>query len=182
VRLIRGNAAPREFAWKLRRFRRGLLFLVMAGAVWAQTESQIESDEVKRVGSHLNCQCGCNDDLNCMMSGGQCPFCKPERTKIFRMQQAGMSDSAIITSFLKDFGGKMFRPDPSSAFWLVPYFSFGAGGFLIAFTLMRMRGRARKLRLTALSAAGPSNGFAGGADASFARYLDAVEKDTPTLD
>jgi cytochrome c-type biogenesis protein CcmH/NrfF len=182
VRLIRSDVAPREFGLKLPRFRHGLLFLVMAGAVWAQTESQIESDEVKRVGSHLNCQCGCNDDLNCMMSGGQCPFCKPERTKIFRMQQAGMSDSAIISSFLKDFGSKMFRPDPSSAFWLVPYFSFGAGGFLIAFTLMRTRGRVRKLRLTALSAAGLSNGSARGVDASLARYLEAIEKDTPTLD
>jgi cytochrome c-type biogenesis protein CcmH/NrfF len=182
VRLIRGNVAPREFGCKLRRFRRGLLFLVMAGAVWAQTESQIESDQVKRVGTHLNCQCGCNDDLNCMMSGGQCPFCRPERTKIFRMQQAGMSDAAIITSFLKDFGDRMFRPDPNSSFWLVPYFSFGAGGLLLVFILMRMRGRARKHPLITVPAGAPSAAPYGGSDASFARYRQQIEKDTATLD
>ena len=51
----------------------------------AQTESQIESDEVKRVGTHINCQCGaCNENVNCMMSAGQCHFCKPARTKILQ--------------------------------------------------------------------------------------------------
>lgn len=62
---------------KLRRFHVIALLIavltIAAGTVFAQSESQIASDEVKRVGSHLNCQCGgCKDDANCMMSGGQC--------------------------------------------------------------------------------------------------------------
>jgi len=111
----------------LGRFKRGFLFLILAGAAFAQSESQIESDEVKRVGSHINCQCGCKDNLNCMMSGGQCHFCKPNRAKIFKMQQDGMDDAGIIAAFKKEFGDLIYRPDPTSTFWIVPYLSFGAG-------------------------------------------------------
>jgi hypothetical protein len=177
-----GKIPSGESGLKFGRLRRGLLFFLMATAAWAQTEARIESDEVKRVGSHLNCQCGCKDNLNCMMSGGQCPFCKPARTKIFGMQQAGMSDTAIIASFLKDFGGKMLRPDPDSSFWLVPYFSFGAGGTLVTFILMRMRGRAHKPPLLAVSADAAAGGPSGSAEACFARYRDAIERDTAILD
>jgi cytochrome c-type biogenesis protein CcmH/NrfF len=181
VRLIQGEILFGKSELKFRAFRRGLLFFLMSVAAWAQTESLIESDEVKRVGSHLNCQCGCKDNLNCMMSGGQCPFCKPARTKIFGMQQAGMSDSAIVASFLKDFGDKMLRPDPDSSFWLVPYCSLGAGGLLVTLILMRIRGRAPTHPLPAASVNGPTGGSSGTADA-FARYRDAIERDTATLD
>jgi len=150
----------------------------MAGAALAQTESQIESDEVRRVGSHLNCQCGCKDNFNCMMAGGQCPFCKPMRTKIFRMQQAGMNDTAIIASFVRDSGDKIFRPDPDLSFWLVPYFSLGLGGFITAFILMRMRDRARNYPSIEV----PASGLSGGADAPFALYREAIEKDTEALE
>jgi cytochrome c-type biogenesis protein CcmH/NrfF len=177
-----GGTLSGESGLRLGGFGRGLLFFLMATAALAQTESGLESDEVKRVGSHLTCQCGCKDNLNCMMSGGQCPFCKPARTKIFRMQQAGMSDSAIVASFLVDFGNKMLRPDPGSSFWLVPYFSFGAGGILIAFILMRMRGGGHKRPLPAGSPDGETGRPAGAAEACFARYRDAIERDTATLD
>jgi cytochrome c-type biogenesis protein CcmH/NrfF len=179
VRMIQGT--PVGPGRMLRRSSSGFLLLLMASASWAQTESQIESDEVKRVGSHLTCQCGCKDNLNCMMSDGQCPFCRPARTKIFRMQQAGMSDPGIVASFLKDFGGKMFRPDPGSSFWIVPYFLFGAGGLLIAFILMRMRLRAGKHSSIAMSAAAASAGFSGGASSSFSRYREEIEKATAEL-
>jgi hypothetical protein len=72
----------------LPRLKRGLLFLVRAGTALAQTESQIESDEVQRIGSHLNCQCGgCNDNVNCMMSGGQCPFANSRGRKSSRCSE-----------------------------------------------------------------------------------------------
>ena len=85
------------------------------------------------------------------------------------MQQAGMDDSAIVASFVKDLGKKIFRPDPNWSFWLVPYFSFGAGGLLLVFILMRMRGRARKHPLITVPAGAPSAAPYGGSDASFAR-------------
>jgi len=151
-------------------FKHGLLLLLVAGAALAQSESQIESDEVKRVGSHINCQCGgCNDDVNCMMSAGQCHFCKPTRTKIFQMQQAGVSDSGIIAALKKEFGDKIFRPDPSSSFWLVPYISLAAGLGIVVLILMRLRSSARKHALTPAAAGGPPVD-----DASLARYRDAI--------
>jgi cytochrome c-type biogenesis protein CcmH/NrfF len=151
------------------------LILVLDNTALAQTESQIQSDGVRRVGSHLSCQCGgCNDNLNCMMSGGQCPFCKPARTKIFQMQQAGTDDSAIIAWFLRDFGTKVFRPDPSSSFWLVPCFSLAAGGVLIVCVLKRASGRTRKHALLPASA--------GHAEASLARYRELIEEDAPEID
>jgi cytochrome c-type biogenesis protein CcmH/NrfF len=167
----------------LPRFKRGLLFLVLAGTALAQTESQIESDEVKRIGSHLNCQCGgCNDNVNCMMSGGQCPFCKPARTKIFQMQRAGMNDSAVVASFVRDFGDKVFRPDPSSLFWLVPYLSLSAGSVLIAFILVRTRSRARKHTLIPASTGELPAESSGGTDSCFARYHEAIENALARLD
>ncbi len=124
----------------MRRFKRVFLFLALTAAALAQTESQIQSDEVKRVGVHLNCQCGgCTDNLNCNMSGGQCHFCKPARTKIYQMQSAGMSDSGIIAAFVKEYGQKIFRPDPNSSFWLVPYVSLAVGAIVLVLVLRRLR-------------------------------------------
>ncbi len=60
-----------------------------------------------------------------MMSAGQCHFCKPARTQIYKMQSAGMSDGDIIESFVMQYGEKIFRHDPNSYFWLVPYISLG---------------------------------------------------------
>ncbi|HTA47675.1 MAG TPA: cytochrome c-type biogenesis protein CcmH [Bryobacteraceae bacterium] len=148
--------------------------LLLVGAAWAQSESQIESDEVRRVGSHLTCQCGCKDNVNCMMSGGQCPVCKPMRTKIFKMQQGGMDDSAIVAAFVKEMGEKVFRPDPGSSFWLVPYFTLGAAGLGLTFILMRLRDRGQKDI--------PVPAAAGRQDAALARYRDAIEKETCGLD
>jgi cytochrome c-type biogenesis protein CcmH/NrfF len=152
-----------------------LLALLSTGHIFAQSEAQIESDQVKRVGSKINCQCGgCKDDANCMMSGGQCHFCKPARTQIFQMQQEGQSDEAIVASFIKQYGQKIFRPDPNSWFWLVPYLGLAAGGVLIVLVLARMRNSAHKLQ----PAAGPPLQD----DAAFTRYRDAIEKDTDRLE
>src|SRR5579863_4256937 len=101
--------------------KRGLLVLTLAAAAIAQTSSQLESDEVKRVGIHLKCTCGCNDNLNCNMSSGQCHICKPARAKIFQMEQDGVSDESIIASFVKS-GEFTLLADPNSYVWVVPYF------------------------------------------------------------
>jgi cytochrome c-type biogenesis protein CcmH/NrfF len=153
-----------------------LLVTASAATIWAQSESQIESDEVKRVGSHLSCQCGaCNENLNCMMSAGQCHFCKPARTKIFGMQSGGMSDPQIVAAFVTEYGEKIFRHDPNSYFWLVPYISLGVGALAIFFILRRIRSH-HPLK--------PS--MAGGVsaidDPTLARYRDAIEKDTDRLE
>ena len=157
----------------MRRLKRSFLFALLAVAALAQTETQIESDEVKRVGVHITCQCGCNDDLNCNMSSGQCHFCKPARTKIFAMQKAGVSDSSIIDSFVKQYGPSILRHDPNSFFWVIPYAILGAGLLLIGWIVRRWTHRMRPV-----TAAGPSVED----DPTYARYRDAVEKDLSRLE
>jgi cytochrome c-type biogenesis protein CcmH/NrfF len=161
------------------RFKYRLLSLVLAGAALgvalAQTESEIESDEVKRVGTHIACQCGsCTENVNCMMSAGQCHFCKPARTKIYSMQRAGMSDSQIIGAFIQEYGQKIFRGDPNNFFWLVPYLSLAAGGVVVWLILRRVRSH----QTLKPAVAGP----APGGDAELARYRDAIERDLSKLE
>jgi len=155
--------------------KRGLLVLGLAVAAIAQTSSQLESDEVKRVGIHLQCTCGCNDNLNCNMSSGQCHICKPARAKIFQMQQQGTSDDTIIASMVKS-GAFTFLADPNSSFWLVPYFSLALGGVVVWFVLRRLRHGSNKLRPA--TAGGPPIDN----DPDFAKYREVIEKDTEKLD
>jgi cytochrome c-type biogenesis protein CcmH/NrfF len=153
-----------------------LLIAASAASIWAQTEAQIESDEVKRVGSHLSCQCGaCQENLNCMMSAGQCHFCKPARTKIWQMQSGGMSDAQIVGAFVKEYGEKIFRKDPNSYFWVVPYVSLGLGTLALIFVMRRVYGH-HPARPAVVGGAPPID------DPDFARYRDAIEKDTDRLD
>lgn len=150
-----------------------LLSLALAAAALAQTSSQIESDDVKRVGAHLQCSCGCNDNLNCNMSSGQCPVCKPARTRIFRKQQEGMNDDSIIMALVSS--GEFTRlNDPNSYFRAVPYFSLALGGGVICVVLRRLR--SRELRPAA------KGGATNGNDDDFARYLKTIETDTEALD
>jgi cytochrome c-type biogenesis protein CcmH/NrfF len=158
----------------MHRSKRSFLVLILAAAAFAQTESQIESDEVRRVGTHIACQCGsCTENVNCNMSSGQCHFCKPARTEIYKMQKSGMNDDGIIASFKKQYGAAIFRADPSSYFWLIPYLMLIVGGGVVWIVLKRLRGT-RPLH-PAVAGMGPSD------DPVLARYRDAIEKDTDNL-
>lgn len=161
---------------KFRFFKRTLLVFALAAAALCQTESQIESDEVKRVGQHIACQCGaCQENVNCNMSSGQCHFCKPTRTRIYTMQKAGMSDGEVIAAFVKEYGQGIFRGDPNSFFWLIPYLSLAAGGVVVWLVVGRLR-KPGTLRHA------PAGGPPIDDDPVLARYRDRVEKDTQDLD
>ena len=145
--------------------------LLIAGLALAQTETQITSDPVRRVAKHVSCQCGsCSDDANCMMSSGQCGFCKPARTKIFRMQQAGQSDKQILDSFIQEYGQKIFRGDPNAFAWLVPYIALLFGAAVIVWFVRRS---ARPQPATA----GPPLD-----ERALGKYREQIEKDLAHLD
>jgi cytochrome c-type biogenesis protein CcmH/NrfF len=155
----------------MQRWKTSLLLLAVAGLCLAQTESQIMSDEVKRVGRHIACQCGsCSDDVNCMMSSGQCGFCKPARTKIWKMQQAGMSDQGIADEFIKEYGAKIYRADPNAFGWVVPYGTLALGVLVIVWFVRRYYHPA------------PAGGTPPPTDEALGRYREQIEHDLAHLD
>ena len=160
----------------MHQLKRSLLYLVLAWAAIAQTASQIESDDVKRVGTHINCQCGsCTENVDCNMSSGQCHFCKPARTKIYEMQKAGVDDAGIIAYFKKQYGEGIFRADPSSYFWLIPYLALFAGAGVTWLVVKRMRGTATPRPAVAGSVPAVD-------DPILARYRDRIENETDRLE
>jgi cytochrome c-type biogenesis protein CcmH/NrfF len=167
----------------MHRLKRSLLFFVLIGAAavqitTAQTESQIESDEVKRVGTHINCQCGsCNENVNCNMSSGQCHFCKPARTKIWELQKSGMDDNAIVAFFKKTYGEGIFRADPNSYFWIVPYLALLAGAGVFWLVIKRMRASA--INRPAVAGGAPHGDVPDGIPD---KYRAAAEKESEHID
>ena len=105
----------------MRKFRNSLLALVLAGCPLALAETAAEkpSVDVRRVGSHIGCQCGCKDTVaTCAML--ECSFSKPAKEKIARLQASGQTDKAILDQFVAEFGPSVYRGDPSAYGWLVP--------------------------------------------------------------
>lgn len=119
------------------RLKTSFLLVLLASAGIGQTP-QIESSDVERVGAHIACQCGgCKESVSCPMAKRGCGFCVPAKAKIYKMQAAGMSDSAIIDTYKKEFGDKVYLADPSSFFWLTPTFVIVLGVFGIFYFVRR---------------------------------------------
>jgi cytochrome c-type biogenesis protein CcmH/NrfF len=163
----------------MRRWKSSFLLLAATALCLAQTESQITSDDVRRVARHISCQCGsCQEDANCMMSSGQCGFCKPARTKIFKMQQAGMSDQNVADSFIREYGSKIYRADPSALGWLVPYGTLAIGILVVLWFVRRYY---HPVPAGGVAAAAPGTG-PGQAGDPLGKYRDQIEQDLAHLD
>ena len=158
----------------MRRWKKtGFLLLAATALCLAQTESQITSEPVRRVARHISCQCGgCSDDATCMMSSGQCEFCKPARTKIFKMQQAGMSDQNIADEFIREYGAKIYRADANALGWLVPYGTLALGILVVIWFVRRYYHPAEA----------PAAGAPAQADDTLGKYRDQIEQDLAHLD
>src|SRR5512140_29471 len=104
----------------MHRLKNSLLVVVLAAAALAQTASEKPSVDVRRVAHRLACQCGCKDSVaTCSML--ECHFSKPAKEKIAKMQADGMSDQAILGSFVKEFGQVVLLDEPRPYGWFVPY-------------------------------------------------------------
>jgi cytochrome c-type biogenesis protein CcmH/NrfF len=84
-----------------------------------------------------------------------------------------MNDEQVIAGFISDYGKSIFRADPNSYFWMVPYLSLLAGAGLVWLILKRMR---HGKPLTP-APAGPSIH-----DPVLEKYRSAIEHDTEKLD
>ena len=155
----------------MRKFRTSFLLVVMVAAALAQTASDLDSPPVNRVAAKLKCDCGCNQDMACVMPPG-CPVCKMNKTKIFGMQKAGMSDQQILDQYVAEKGKDVLVIPPGTTGYAVPFIVL-ALGMLVVFWVIR-----RSMQKPSLAAAG-AGGVAPDVDAE---VMARIEKDTADLD
>jgi cytochrome c-type biogenesis protein CcmH/NrfF len=103
------------------------------------------------------------------MSKRGCSFCVPAKARIYKMQQAGMSDAAIIDVYKKEYGDKIYLGDPSMFYWAVPGLATILGLLAVYWFIRRFNSSARPQ-------------LAGPVDLSLARLQEQVERETANLD
>jgi cytochrome c-type biogenesis protein CcmH/NrfF len=146
------------------RYLSGFLLLVFATVSAAQIAPSVDTN-VRRVGQHLACQCGCKDTMaSCSMPS--CESSVASRARIARMQAEGASDQTIIDAFIKEYGPGIYRGSPSAFSWLIPYLSLGFGTLLVVWLLKRSR-KPKPLPVM---------------DPQLARYNEQIEKELANLD
>jgi cytochrome c-type biogenesis protein CcmH/NrfF len=109
----------------------------MTAVCFAQTASEIESASVNRVAGKLNCSCGCNLAMDCMMPPWPCPVCRAAKLKILAMQGAGKSDKEILNQFAAENGKDILVVQPGIAGVVAPYAALAAGLMVVGFTILR---------------------------------------------
>ena len=143
----------------------------LAGVCAAQSAEELESPAVNRVADRLNCPCGCKTNMACRMDPYPCRTCWENKKKILKMEQSGMSDQAILTSFASEMGPNTVVVPPGILGSLSFYTAAALGLILVVFVI-------RKLSRKDASVA------AGGAphDPLLDRYHDQIEKEVEKLD
>jgi cytochrome c-type biogenesis protein CcmH/NrfF len=147
------------------------LTLSLVAAALAQTAAEKPSNDVRRVGQRLQCQCGCKDSVaTCSML--ECSFSKPAKERIARMQAAGYTDDQIVQAFVRDNGPGIYLAPPSAFGWIVPYLSLFAGLLIIWAFLKKYR---KPKSLTELSSVEID-------DPALEPYKEQIEEDLKKLD
>ena len=137
----------------------------------AQTAAEKPSNDVRRVGARLQCQCGCKDSVaTCSML--ECSFSKPAKERIAKMQAVSMSDDQIIQAFIRDNGAGIYLAPPSAFGWIIPYAAIGAGLLVIWAFVKKYR------KPKPLTEVGPMELD----DPELEKYKDQIEKDLAKLE
>jgi len=151
--------------------RRLVLAIVLTIAALAQTASEKPSVDVRRVGAHLACKCGCTDSVaSCAML--ECHFSKPAKEKIAQMQSVGMTDDQIVQSFVREYGAAIYLAPPNAWGWIIPYSMVAVGLFVIYLFIKKYRKPKPLVEL------GPTEID----DPELAKYKDQIEKDLANLE
>jgi cytochrome c-type biogenesis protein CcmH len=147
------------------------LLAVLAVAALAQTASEKPGVDVRRVGAHLACKCGCTDSVaSCAML--ECHFSKPAKEKIAQMQSVGMSDDQIIQSFVREYGAAIYLAPPNAFGWIIPYSMVAVGLFIIYLFIKKYRKPKPIADLGTIEIDDPA----------LEKYKDQIEKDLANLD
>ena len=155
----------------MQRFRISLLATLVAFAAMSQTASEKPSTDVRRVGAHLQCLCGCKDSVaTCSML--ECSHSKPAKEKIARMLNVGMSDDQIIQAFVREDGPAIYLAPPSAFGWVVPYAAAGFGLLVIWWFLKRSFNPRPVAALAPIELDDPA----------LAKYKDQIEKELADLE
>jgi len=140
------------------------LAFTLGDAGWAQMASRNQKIDILRVGSRIACQCGCSDTVaTCSMYG--C-WSHQAKQKIADMQATGSSDSTIIDDFKRAYGKDIYRGEPNTFGWMIPYLVLVLGAAVIVWYLRR----ARWPRLPRLT------------DPRLTHYQEQIEKELQNLD
>ena len=112
-----------------------LAFLLCFSALIAQDPTSYLTPEVARVGDRLACRCG-----GCRNTVGNCPMlhchsADPKRQLIHEMQKAGLSDDAIVNTFVREEGVVALSSPPSGSLgglitWVMPGVALPVSGTL----------------------------------------------------
>ena len=154
----------------MQKWKTSFLLAVMIVAALGQTATDLDSPPVNRVAAKLKCNCGCNQNMACVMPPG-CPVCKTNKTKIFGMQKSGMGDQQILDQYVAENGKDIIVIPPGAAGFAGPYIALGLGLVVVLWTIRRY------LHKPSPAAAGPG----GGPDVD-AETMARIEKDTANLD
>jgi len=154
--------------------KRAVAKIILMAATVATLLAQNTSEDVRRVGSRLQCKCGCPHTVaSCDMF--ECEFSKPAKLNIAKLKGEGVADQSIIDQYIKQYGESIYRAAPNNFGWLVPYLSLIPGAALIYWFIRRYR---QPRPLTEL---GP-DATVDLDDPALAKYKDQIEKDLARLD
>jgi cytochrome c-type biogenesis protein CcmH/NrfF len=144
----------------------------LAQACLAQSAEELESPAVNRIATRLNCPCGCKTNMACRMDPYPCKTCWDNKKKILQMEQAGMSDQAILASFASEMGPNTVVVPPGILGSLSFYTAAALGLILVVFVIRKL---SRKEAAVAAADGLPH-------DPLLDRYHDQIEKEVEKLD
>jgi hypothetical protein len=148
-----------------------LILGLFAGVCFAQSAEELESPAVNRIANKLNCPCGCKTNMACRMDPYPCRTCWDNKKKILQMEQSGMSDDAILSSFSQQMGPDVVAIRPGIIGSLLSYTAAALGLLLVVFII-----RKYSRKEPAVAGAAPRH------DPLLDRYHDQIEKEVEKLD
>lgn len=155
----------------MRRLRASIFAAALIGApLFAQSAEDLESPAVNRVAEKLLCPCGCKMNMTCRMDPYQCQTCWGNKKKILSMQQAGLSDNAILDQFKKDMGEDVVAVHPGVLGSISFYTAAAVGLILVVFVIRKYA------RPAPVAVAGVAE------DEVLDKYHDQIEKEVEKLE